>query len=74
MRLAILLASLIALCGCQTIELAKAAPAVPVVVIHGSPAQAADICAGLGDFETVCYQLDLHQAGKLHRNLDEAGN
>ena len=33
MRLAILLASLSALCGCQTIELAKAAPAVPVAAL-----------------------------------------
>ena len=31
----------------------------------GSPAQAADLCAGVGDVETVCYQMDLHQAEKL---------
>ena len=43
----------------------------PVLVLLGSPGQAAALCAALGDVETVCYQADLHQAGKLRRLLEE---
>ncbi|WP_020468121.1 class I SAM-dependent methyltransferase [Zavarzinella formosa] len=43
----------------------------PVLVLLGSPNQAATLCAALGDIETVCYQVDLHQAGKLRRLLEE---
>src|SRR3954471_18853330 len=46
----------------------------PVVVVLGSPAQAADLCTGLGNVETVCYQMDVHQAGKLQTQLAEAGS
>jgi 16S rRNA (guanine1207-N2)-methyltransferase len=45
----------------------------PVVIVLGSPAQAADLCAGLGNVETVCYQMDLHQADKLRQQLVEIG-
>ena len=45
----------------------------PVVVVMGSPAQAADLCAGLGPVETVCYQMDVHQADKLRHQLGESG-
>lgn len=43
----------------------------PVLVLMGSPAQAADLCVALGDAETVCYQTDMHQAEKLRRMLEE---
>jgi 16S rRNA (guanine1207-N2)-methyltransferase len=39
----------------------------------GSPGQAADLCAGLGPVETVCYQMDVHQADKLRAQLGELG-
>lgn len=45
----------------------------PVVIVMGSPAQAADLCAGLGPVETVCYQMDVHQADKLRAQLGELG-
>ncbi len=45
----------------------------PVVVVLGSPGQAADLCSGIGDMETVCYQMDLHQADKLKQHLQELG-
>jgi 16S rRNA (guanine1207-N2)-methyltransferase len=46
----------------------------PVVVLMGSPAQAADVCSGLGDMEIVCYQMDLHQADRLQQHLQEIGH
>jgi 23S rRNA (guanine1835-N2)-methyltransferase len=46
----------------------------PVVILLGSPAQAADLCAGLGDVETVCYQMDLHQADRLRQHLADIGS
>jgi len=46
----------------------------PIVIVLGSPAQAADLCAGIGDEETACYQMDLHQADKLRRQLQETGS
>jgi 23S rRNA (guanine1835-N2)-methyltransferase len=55
------------------LESVRARVRPPVVVILGSPAQAAELCAGLGDFETVCYQIDLHQADRLKQQLQEAG-
>ena len=45
----------------------------PVVVIMGSPAQAADLSAALGPAETVCYQMDVHQADKLRQQFGELG-
>jgi 16S rRNA (guanine1207-N2)-methyltransferase len=45
----------------------------PVVIVMGSPAQAADLCAGLGAVDTVCYQMDVHQADKLRQHLAELG-
>ena len=45
----------------------------PVVVVMGSPAQAADLCAGLGPVETACYQMDVHQADRLRQQLAEVG-
>jgi len=56
------------------LESIKARISSPVVVILGSPAQAADLCAGLGDVETVCYQMDLHQADRLRTLLSEFGS
>lgn len=46
----------------------------PVVILLGSPAQAAELCAGLGELETVCYQMDLHQEDKLRQLLQEVGS
>lgn len=46
----------------------------PVVILLGSPAQAAELGAGLRDVETVCYQMDLHQADKLRQQLSETGS
>lgn len=46
----------------------------PVVILPGSPSQGADLCAALGDVETVCFQMDLHQAEKLRGNLKELGS
>ena len=43
----------------------------PVLVLLGSPSQAATLCAALGDMEIVCYQVDLHQTEKLRRLLEE---
>jgi len=56
------------------LESVKARIRPPVVVILGSPAQAADLCAGLGEIETVCYQMDLHQADRLRTQLTEIGS
>jgi 16S rRNA (guanine1207-N2)-methyltransferase len=55
------------------LESVKSRVRPPVVVIVGSPAQAADLCAGLGPVETVCYQMDVHQADKLRAQLVELG-
>jgi 23S rRNA (guanine1835-N2)-methyltransferase len=46
----------------------------PVVIVQGSPVQAAELCVALGHVETVCYQLDLHQANKLRTILTENGS
>src|SRR5262249_41445170 len=46
----------------------------PVVIVMGSPAQAADLCAGLGPVETVCYQMDVHQADKLRKQIKETAS
>jgi 16S rRNA G1207 methylase RsmC len=43
----------------------------PVVILLGSPAQAADLCSALGGVETVCFQIDLHQADRLRQALQE---
>ena len=45
----------------------------PVVIMMGSPAQVADLCSGLGDVETVCFQIDLHQADRTKQHLSELG-
>jgi 23S rRNA (guanine1835-N2)-methyltransferase len=55
------------------LESVRARVRPPVVVILGSPAQAADVCAGLGEVETVCYQMDLHQADRLRTQFTETG-
>jgi 16S rRNA (guanine1207-N2)-methyltransferase len=46
----------------------------PIVVVLGSPAQAVDLCATIGDVETTCFQMDLHQAEKLRHQLLEIGH
>lgn len=46
----------------------------PVLVVQGSPSQAAELCTALGTTETVCFQLDLHQANKLRTLLAESGS
>ncbi|HEX3149976.1 MAG TPA: methyltransferase [Gemmataceae bacterium] len=56
------------------LESIKARVRPPVVIVLGSPAQVTDLCAGLGPMETVCYQMDVHQAGKLRIQLVEAGS
>lgn len=56
------------------LEAVKARVRPPVVVVMGSPAQAADLCAGLGDLEAVCYQMDVHQADRLRQQLGETGS
>jgi 16S rRNA G1207 methylase RsmC len=53
------------------LESIKARVRPPVVIILGSPAQVTDLCTGLGPIETVCYQIDVHQAGKLRIQLAE---
>ena len=55
------------------LESVKARVRPPVVVILGSPAQVADLCAGLAGVETVCYQMDVHQADKLRTQIGEIG-
>ena len=57
----------------ELLESIKSRVRPPVVVVMGSPAQAADVCAGLGPVETVCYQMDVHQADKLRQQLVEVG-
>src|SRR5262249_44905433 len=44
----------------------------PAAIILGSPAVAADLAARLGP-ETVCYQMDLHQAARLREELATSG-
>ncbi len=41
----------------------------PACVVLGSPAGAADLAAGLGTPDVVCYQMDLYQAGRLREEL-----
>jgi 16S rRNA G1207 methylase RsmC len=45
----------------------------PLGVILGSPREAADLVAASGVSETVCYQMDLHQADRLREELDSRG-
>src|SRR5947208_1025591 len=45
----------------------------PVVVVGGSPRQAAGLVAALPPGEVVCYQMDLHQAGRLAEELAPLG-
>jgi 16S rRNA G1207 methylase RsmC len=56
------------------LESVRARVRPPVVILLGSPSQAADLCAGLGDVETVCFQLDLHQADRLRQHLTETSS
>ncbi len=51
-------------------ESVKARVRPPVVIVLGSPAQATDLAAAV-DGETVCYQMDHHQAGRLRQNFRE---
>lgn len=41
----------------------------PVAIVLGSPNEAADICAVLGDTAATCYQMDLYQAARLQEEL-----
>jgi 16S rRNA (guanine1207-N2)-methyltransferase len=52
-------------------ELAAVAGRVlpPVAIVLGSPHQAATVAAQLALAETVCYQMDLYQAGRLQEEL-----
>jgi 16S rRNA (guanine1207-N2)-methyltransferase len=45
----------------------------PVVVILGSPAEAARLVAELETPEVVCFQMDLYQAGRLREELGRRG-
>ena len=53
------------------LESIKARVRPPVAIVLGSPAQAAELCGGVGDVEVVCYQMDLHQAERLRQQLQE---
>src|SRR5262245_27197533 len=41
----------------------------PFAVVLGSPREAAALPEALGDGPAVCYQMDLHQAGRLREEL-----
>lgn len=45
----------------------------PVCVVLGPPRPVTHLVSGLGGVETVCYQMDLHQANRLRESLTEAG-
>ncbi len=45
----------------------------PVVVILGSPAEAAGLAVGLGASDVTCYQMDLYPAGRLEQELAGSG-
>lgn len=45
----------------------------PVAVVLGSPQQAAELVSLCPPGDVVCYQLDLHQAGRLHDELQLIG-
>ncbi|HEY1377027.1 MAG TPA: methyltransferase [Gemmataceae bacterium] len=45
----------------------------PVLVALGAPRLAADLVTALGLPDTTCYQMDLHQAGRLRDELREIG-
>lgn len=47
--------------------------APPVVVVLGSPLQAAELVAGLPAADLVCYQMDLYAAGRLEDELRQRG-
>lgn len=44
----------------------------PVCVVLGPPRPVAHLVGHFGGVETVCYQMDLHQAGRLREALAEA--
>jgi 16S rRNA (guanine1207-N2)-methyltransferase len=46
----------------------------PVLVVLGAPRLSADLVTALGLPETSCYQMDLHQAGRLRDELREIGD
>jgi 16S rRNA (guanine1207-N2)-methyltransferase len=43
----------------------------PLAVVLGSPAEVVHCLSFLGGIETTCYQMDLHQADRLHAELGE---
>src|SRR4051794_40048105 len=45
----------------------------PVLVALGAPRLAADLVAAAGLPDAACYQMDLHQAGRLRDELREVG-
>ena len=45
----------------------------PVCIAHGPPWPAANVVQTLGFPDTVCYQMDLHQAGRMRECLAELG-
>ena len=52
----------------------KAKVRPPVAIVLGSPQQAATLVGLCPRAETVAYQMDLHQAGRLNEELALAGN
>lgn len=52
--------------------IAKVRP--PVVIVLGSPRQAAELAVHLNLAPVTCYQMDLHQANRLREALVEAGS
>jgi 16S rRNA (guanine1207-N2)-methyltransferase len=45
----------------------------PIAVVLGAPRLVADLVTALGLPDTTCYQMDLHQAGRLRDELREIG-
>ena len=43
----------------------------PVLIALGGPRLVADLVTTLGLPDTVCYQMDLHQANRLRQHLQE---
>ncbi|MEZ6139465.1 MAG: methyltransferase [Zavarzinella sp.] len=45
----------------------------PIIIVGGSPRVAAECALVVADFPTVCFQMDVHQAERLERELAEVG-
>jgi len=54
-------------------ELVRAKARPPLAVVLGSPAEAAHLLQECAVRDAVCYQMDLHQAGRLQEEFQERG-